>query len=60
MKNTLFSQTLEITSQDITNYLELLKNNPIKIVTLILNIHVIPENQWGHQQSACTHLRQKL
>ena len=38
MKNTLFSQTLEITSQDITNYLKLLKNNPIKIVTLILAI----------------------
>ena len=41
MKNTLFSQTLEITSQDITNYLELLKNNPIKIVTLILDISIV-------------------
>lgn len=41
MKNTLFSQTLEITSQDITSYLELLKNNPIKIVTLILDIAIV-------------------
>ena len=41
MKNTLFSQSLEITSQDITNYLELLKNNPIKIVTLIIDIAIV-------------------
>ena len=41
MKNTLFSQSLEITSQDITNYLELLKSNPIKIVTLIIDIAIV-------------------
>ena len=41
MKNTLFSQSLEITSQDITNYLELLKNNPIKIVTLIIDVAIV-------------------
>lgn len=41
MKNTLFSQTLEITGQDITNYLELLRNNPIKIVTLIIDITIV-------------------
>ena len=47
MKNTLFSQTLEITSQDITSYLELLKNNPIKIITLILDklIEIIKETR---------------
>lgn len=41
MKNTLFSQTLEITGQDITNYLELLRNNPIKVVTLIIDITIV-------------------
>ena len=41
MKNTLFSQSLEITSQDITNYLELLKSNPIKIVTLMIDIVIV-------------------
>ena len=41
MKNTLFSRSLEITGQDLTNYLELLKNNPIKIVTLILDIAIV-------------------
>lgn len=41
MKNTLFSQNLEITGQDLTNYLELLKNNPIKIVALILDIAIV-------------------
>ena len=41
MKNTLFSQSLEITSQDITNYLALLKSNPIKIVTLIIDIAIV-------------------
>lgn len=41
MKNTLFSKTLEITSQDITSYLELLKNNPIKIIALILDISIV-------------------
>ena len=41
MKNTIFSQSLEITGQDIANYLQLLKSNPIKIVTLIIDVAIV-------------------
>lgn len=41
MKNTLFMRTLEFTSQDIINYLNMLKNNPIKIVMLIIDITIV-------------------
>ena len=40
MKNTIFSSKF-ITTQDITTYLELLKNNPLKIVMLILDIAIV-------------------
>lgn len=41
MKNTLFTQTLEFTGQDIINYLNILKDNPIKIVMLIIDITIV-------------------
>lgn len=41
MKNMLFTGTLEFTGQDIINYLDTLKNNPIKIITLIIDILVV-------------------
>lgn len=41
MKNTLFSSTLEFTGQDIISYLEMLKDNPIKIVMLIIDIVIV-------------------
>lgn len=41
MKSTIFSPVLEITSQDITQYLEVLKKSPIKIVTLIIDIAIV-------------------
>lgn len=41
MKNTLFTPTLEFTGQDIINYLNMLKDNPIKIVTLIIDITIV-------------------
>ena len=41
MKNGLFSTNLEITGQQITNYLEILKNNPLKIITLIIDISIV-------------------
>lgn len=41
MKNIIFPPALEITSQDITNYLDVLKNNPIKIVALIIDIAIV-------------------
>ncbi len=41
MKNMLFTQSLEFTSQDITNYLSSLKNNPIKIITLIVDVLLV-------------------
>ena len=40
MKNTIFSSKF-ITTQDIITYLELLKNNPLKIVMLILDIAIV-------------------
>ena len=41
MKNTLFTSNLEYTSQDLTNYLNMLKDNPIKIVMLIVDIVIV-------------------
>lgn len=41
MKNTLFAKTLEFTSQDIANYLESLKNSPLKIIALIIDIAIV-------------------
>ena len=41
MKNPLFSNNLEFTTQSIQEYLELLKNNPIKIITLIIDICIV-------------------
>ncbi len=41
MKNTLFAATLEFTTQDIVNYLEMLRNNPINIITLIIDITIV-------------------
>lgn len=41
MKNLWLRPSLEFTSQDITNYLESLKNNPIKIITLIIDIVIV-------------------
>lgn len=41
MKNTIFTPALEFTHQDITNYLSMLKDNPIKIITLIIDISIV-------------------
>jgi len=41
MKNSLFNLNLEYTGQDIVNYLNLLKDNPIKIVMLIVDIAIV-------------------
>ena len=41
MKNLLFSPSLEFTSQDISKYFEMLKNNPIKIIPLIIDIILV-------------------
>ena len=41
MKSILFLNALEPTSKDILSYLELLKNNPIKIITLIIDISIV-------------------
>lgn len=41
MRNALFTPTLEYTSQDITNYLNMLKGNPFKIVMLIIDIAIV-------------------
>ena len=41
MKNLLFTPSLEFTSQNIANYFEMLKNNPIKIIPLIIDIVLV-------------------
>ena len=41
MKNLLFRPSLEFTSQDITNYLNSLKQSPLKIVALIIDIVIV-------------------
>ena len=41
MKNTLFNLNLGYTGQDIVNYLNLLKDNPIKIVMLVVDIAIV-------------------
>ncbi len=41
MKNTLFTPNLEFTGQDIANYLNMLRDNPIKIITLIIDISIV-------------------
>lgn len=41
MKNALFTPTLENTSQDLANYLDLLKGNPFKIIMLIIDIAIV-------------------
>ncbi len=41
MKNTLFTPTLEFAGQDIINYLNMLKDNPIKIIMLIIDITIV-------------------
>ena len=41
MKNILFPPSLEFTSQDIINYLNLLKDSPIRIVMLIIDIAIV-------------------
>ena len=41
MKNTIFTPALEFTRQDIINYLNILKDNPIKIILLIIDITIV-------------------
>ncbi len=41
MKNWIFPAALEFTSEDITNYLNMLKDNPIKIIMLIIDIGLV-------------------
>lgn len=41
MKNLWFTPNLEFTSQDITNYLDTLKNSPIKIISLVIDISIV-------------------
>lgn len=41
MKNSLFTPTLEFTGQDIINYLDTLRNNPIKIVMLVVDVAIV-------------------
>ncbi len=41
MKNTIFTPAIEFTQQDIINYLNILKDNPIKIVTLMIDIVIV-------------------
>lgn len=41
MKNLWLTPNLEFTSQDIVNYLEILKSNPTKIITLIVDIIIV-------------------
>ncbi|MDO5555457.1 MAG: hypothetical protein Q4G09_02035 [Clostridia bacterium] len=41
MKSTLFSPILEYTQTDITNYLNMLKDNPIKIIMLLIDILIV-------------------
>ena len=41
MKNWIFPQALEFTGQDITNYLNMLKDNPIKIIILVIDIGLV-------------------
>ncbi len=41
MKNTLFTPTLESTSQDIINYLNMLKGNPLRIVMFIIDVAIV-------------------
>ena len=41
MKNSFFSPNLEFTGQDISNYLDSLKNSPIKILALIIDIIIV-------------------
>ena len=41
MKNSLFTPTLEFTGQDIINYLNMLKTNPIKIIMLLIDIVIV-------------------
>ena len=41
MKNSIFPSTLESMGQDIANYLNILKDNPIKIITLIIDVLIV-------------------
>ena len=41
MKNTLFNLNLKYTGQDVINYLNLLKDSPIRIVMLIIDIAIV-------------------
>lgn len=41
MKNILFTPALEFTRQDIINYLNMLKDSPIKIIMLIIDIVIV-------------------
>ena len=41
MKNALFTPTLEYTSQDITNYLNMLKDSPTRIVLFVVDIAIV-------------------
>lgn len=41
MKNLLLMPNLEFTGQDIANYFEMLKNNPIKVIPLIIDIAIV-------------------
>ena len=41
MKSTLFNLNLGYTGQDIINYLNLLKDNPMRIVMLIIDITIV-------------------
>jgi len=41
MKNALFTPTLQYTSQDITNYLNMVKSSPIRVVLFIIDIAIV-------------------
>ena len=41
MKNSLFIPTLEFTGQDIINYLNMLRESPLKIIMLIVDVAIV-------------------
>ena len=41
MKSSLFTPTLEFTGQDIINYLNMLRENPLKIIMLIVDVAIV-------------------
>ena len=41
MKNPLFTPSLEFTGEDIINYLNMLRENPLKIIMLIIDVAIV-------------------